>query len=104
MADMAYTEQDYLGLDLFSGDDAEITCRTLKIVKARKVHPCFFGGGSGDGHTIAPGETARHEKALVDGAYWGSYYVCIPCMDREIADLRGDERAAQLDGGQGEDA
>lgn len=86
----AYSEQEYLDHDLFAGEEADITCRTVKLVKTRKAHPCFFGGGNGDGHSIAQGETARYEKALVDSDYWGSYYVCIPCMDREIADLRGD--------------
>jgi len=104
MAGLTYSEPDYLDHDLFFGEEADITCRTVKLVTTRKAHPCFFGEASGDGHSIAPGELARHEKALVDSDYWGSYYVCIPCMDREIADLRGDERAAQLDGGQGEGA
>jgi hypothetical protein len=89
MAALAYTEQDYIDFDLFFGEEANITCRTVKLVKVRKPHPCFFGA-NGDGHSIGQGIYARHEKALVDGDYWGSYYLCIPCMDREIADLRGD--------------
>lgn len=89
MAELAYSEQDYLGLDLFVGEDADIKCRTVKLVKVRKPHACFFGS-NGDGHRIEPGHIARHEKALVDGDYWGSYYLCIPCLDREMADLRGD--------------
>ncbi len=89
MSDLAYSEQEYLEFDLFVGEDADITCRTVKLVKTRKRHVCFFGQ-NGDGHSIAPGSHARHEKALVDGDYWGSYYICIPCLDRELADLRGD--------------
>lgn len=100
MEGLAYTEQDYLSHDLFFGEEANITCRTVKIVKTRKAHPCFFGGGNGDGHSIAPGDIARHEKALVDSDYWGSYYVCIPCINRDIANLRGDKCVAQLDDGQ----
>jgi hypothetical protein len=89
MVELAYSEQDYLALDLFVGEDAELKCRTVKLVKTRKQHPCFFGQ-NGDGHGIAPGEYARHEKALVDSDYWGSYYLCIPCLNREMADLHGD--------------
>jgi hypothetical protein len=89
MTDLAYSVQDYLELDLFAGEDADITCRTVKLVRTRKRHICFFGL-NGDGHSIAQGDYARHEKALVDSDYWGSYYLCIPCLNREIADLRGD--------------
>lgn len=94
MADLAYTEQDYVSFDPFFGEDADITCRTVKLVKVRKPHACFFGL-NGDGHQIAAGDQARHEKALVDSDYWGSYYLCIPCLNREIAELRGDRAAAQ---------
>ncbi|MFC5551783.1 hypothetical protein [Massilia aerilata] len=94
MADLAYSKQDYLELDLFTGEEANITCRTVKLVKTRKPHACYFGQ-NGDGHSTAPGDLARHEKALVDGDYWGSYYLCIRCMDRELADLRGDITALE---------
>lgn len=89
MTDLAYKAEDYLELNLFVGEEADITCRTVKLVRTRKRHACFFGQ-NGDGHSIAVGAYARHEKALVDGDYWGSYYICIPCLDRELADLRGD--------------
>ncbi|KRB73479.1 hypothetical protein ASE07_06400 [Noviherbaspirillum sp. Root189] len=88
---MKHTEQEYVTFDPFFGDEAEITCRTVKLVKVRKSHACFFGAGSGDGHTIAPGDYARYEKALVDGSYWGRYYLCIPCLNREIAGMHGDD-------------
>lgn len=94
MTELAYSEQEYINFDLFFGEEADITCRTVKLVKVRKPHPCFFGA-NGDGHSIAQGDTARHEKALVDSDYWGSYYLCIPCLNREIADLRGDRAPAQ---------
>ena len=89
MADLAYAEQVYSGFDPFFGEEADITCRTVKLVKVRKHHACFFGE-NGDGHQIPPGALARHEKALVDGDYWGNYYLCIPCLDREIAMLHGE--------------
>jgi hypothetical protein len=90
MVDLAYSEQKYIGFDPFFGDEAEISCRTVKLVKVRKPHACFFGL-NGDGHQIVPGDHARHEKALVDGSYWGSYYLCIPCLNREIAAFSGDD-------------
>lgn len=94
MNSLTYSEKDYIDFDLFFGEEADITCRTVKLVNVRKLHPCFFGL-NGDEHSIAPDDYARHEKALVDSDYWGSYYVCIPCLDREIADLRGGEPATQ---------
>ena len=33
--------KEYLSYDPFYGDEADLTCRTLKIVKARKDHVCF---------------------------------------------------------------
>lgn len=90
MSALTHTEQEYIDVDLFQGDEAELSCYMVKLVKTRKSHACFFGI-NGDGHQIAPGDHARHERALVDGDYWGSYYVCIPCLDREIAVLNGDD-------------
>lgn len=102
MAELRYPEQEYVDFDLFAGDEGDLTCRTVKLVKVRKPHACFFGI-NGDGHQIAPGDHARHERALVDGDFWGSYYVCIPCLNREIADLCCDtdelpSAAGQADG------
>mgnify|MGYP003346889291 CR=1 FL=1 len=37
-----------------------------------------------------PGERARYEKALIDGSFWGRYYVCLPCMDKWLAEVLGD--------------
>lgn len=89
MSEHKYPDTDYLTFDPFFGDEAEISCRTVKLVKVRKPHVCFFGL-NGDGHQIASGDHARHEKALVEGSYWGNYYMCIPCLDREIAELHGE--------------
>jgi hypothetical protein len=83
---MKHTDQDYLDFDPCEGDEAEISCRTVALRKAKKEHPCFFGlGNYGDGHTIKPGDRYRYEQALVDGSFWGKYRVCIPCMDKYIS-------------------
>ena len=102
---LAFPERDYLAFDPCEGDrDVDVRCRTVKMVRARKEHPCFLGAGSyGDGHTIKPGEMHRYETALVDGDYWGKYRVCVACMDKWLSEL-GRPRAAspnaELSGGQ----
>lgn len=83
-----YHDEDYLQFDPCEGDEAEISCRTVKLVKARKYHPCFFGLGQyGDKHVINLGETYRYEKALIDGSFFGEYKVCTPCMDKYLDEI-----------------
>lgn len=87
---MKYSKDDYLNFDLFQGEEAEITCRNFKMVKAKKEHACFFGLGSyGDGHTIKAGENYRYETGLVDGSFWGKYRCCIKCLDKHISEMEG---------------
>ncbi|VVD95752.1 hypothetical protein PIN31009_01866 [Pandoraea iniqua] len=84
------TEAEYLTHDLFMGEEADIKCRTVKLVTARKPHACWLGQALGaKPHEIAVGELHRYEKALVDGDYWGSYRCCLRCMDAEIDDVQG---------------
>lgn len=81
--DYKHSEQEYIDADPFFGDEAELTCRTVKLRKAKKEHQCF--GLYGDlGHSIRPGEVYRHERALVDGSFWGEYRMCLRCLDRFI--------------------
>lgn len=89
---MIHTNQDYIRFDPFEGDEAQIVCRTVKLVKVRKEHPCFIGANphGGDQHVIKAGEMARFESALVDGAFWGRSYVCVPCMDKWLNEVNGD--------------
>jgi hypothetical protein len=92
---LRFPESEYVAYDPFDGDDASITCRTVKLVEVRKEHACFMGAGpNGDKHVIARGALARFEKALVDSDFWGTSYVCVPCMDKWLADI--------LDGGDDE--
>lgn len=78
---MKYEKEEYLNYDPFSSDESERSCATVKIVKCRKEHVC---AGTIKDHVILPGEYARHEKVRVDGEFWGSYYICIPCLEQEI--------------------
>lgn len=78
-----YTDADYLAFDPFQGDEAKITLRTVKIRTARKKHLCFTLSGRQD-HHIAPGQRYRHERARVDGSFWGEYRICLSCIDKWI--------------------
>lgn len=85
---LKFNDSDYIQFDPCEGDDAAISCRTVRLVTARKSHHCFFGTGQyGDGHLIDPGHPYRYERALVDGDYWGTYRVCVPCMDKWLTDI-----------------
>ena len=87
-AKLKRSEDDYLQFDPFDGDrDVGIRMRTVKLVRVRKPHQCQMGIGKVSAHDIAIGELARYERALVDGDFWGSYYVCIPCMDRFLDEV-----------------
>ncbi|MGL4265161.1 MAG: hypothetical protein ACRCTX_26355 [Afipia sp.] len=95
---MKITDEDRLEYDITAGDDAELRCRTVKMRTAAKEHPCFGGIGQ-DGHTIKKGERYRHERARVDGDFWGEYRICTPCLDKWISDLNGDEDEDEEAGG-----
>lgn len=84
-----HTDASYINADPFFGDESALTCRTVAIRTARKGHPCFSIDGKRD-HEIRPGDRYRFESALVDGDFWGSYRICLPCMDRLIGDEDGD--------------
>lgn len=77
------TDEDRIEYDPFSGDES-VKCRKVTLKVARKQHACFLGGGyGGDKHTIEPGDRYRHEKALVDGDFWGEWKCCLNCIDKE---------------------
>lgn len=87
---MSRTDSEYLEYDPFLGDEGELSCRNAAILTARKEYPCLGGMGDGDGHTIKPGDRYRYETALVDGDFWGTYRICLPCIDKWIRELEGD--------------
>lgn len=83
---MTHDDATYIRTDMFFGEEAELSLRTVKLVKARKEHDCYFSVSPyGQKHTIKPGDRYRHERALVDGDFFGSYRVCLPCLDKFIA-------------------
>ncbi len=85
---LKHSDDDYLRFDPFEGDrDVDIRMRTVKLVRVRKSHRCQLSIGTDKAHDIAIGELARHERAFVDGDFWGGYYVCIPCMDRFLDEV-----------------
>ncbi|ABM37590.1 hypothetical protein [Polaromonas naphthalenivorans] len=93
---MNRTDADYLAVDLFQGDESELTCRSVKMVTTRKEHPCHAFADSAS-CTIPAGARARHERARVDGSFWGSYYSCLPCLDRTIAGDFEDEDEGDIE-------
>ena len=85
---MRHKKRVYLENDPFCGSDRDVNvrCHTAKIVTVRKSHPCVLADLIGNEfHSINPGEKARRDKAIVEGE-WGSYYTCIPCMDKWLSE------------------
>ena len=81
------SEERYLWYDPFEGErDVKIVNRTVKIVTTAKPHKCSNPTNGGKPHSIKAGTRARHEHALVDGE-WGSYYVCLKCMNEWIKEF-----------------
>lgn len=78
------SEEDYINADPFSGDESELTCRTVTLRKARKNYLCYGLSGNQD-HGIQAGQLYRHERARVDGSFWGEFRICLGCMDHFIA-------------------
>ena len=84
------TDEEYLSFDLFSGEEGELSLRHVEIRTARKQHQCFGHDGTLS-HAIEPGQRYRHEKALVDGSFFGQYRVCLSCLDKMISKFEGDD-------------
>lgn len=83
-----YPDSYYLRYDPFEGDrDTDVKMQTVSIVKVRKERECWMGlSPYSKPHKIKVGQRARHERALVDGA-WCGYYVCLPCIDAWLKDV-----------------
>lgn len=78
------SDREIIDFDPCGGDDCQIHCQTVKIVKTRKEHQCLGVGGPESMHVMPPGTRARFDKALVEGQ-WGSYYVCAECIEKYMA-------------------
>ena len=79
-----HTADEYANADPFEGDESELACRTVTIRKARKDYLCFGLNGRQD-HGIQKGTFYRHERARVDGSFWGEYRICLQCIDALLA-------------------
>lgn len=87
------TDEERIRHDLFPGEEGDVKLRAVTIKTARKEHECFLSMAYGGvPHTIQPGERYRHEKALIDGDFWGMYKCCLKCVDREIKDIRSEDQ------------
>lgn len=75
------TDEEYVAFDPFDGErDVDLRLKRVKMVTTRKPHMCLSNDKT-TMHEIPAGERARYESALVDGEYFGSYYLCVKCMD-----------------------
>lgn len=82
---MKYTDKEYIDFDPFQGEmDVDIQMRKVKMVKTRKEHRCLGDLEHSTQHDIPAGSIARFESALIDSDYFGRYYWCIGCLDKEI--------------------
>lgn len=84
---LAFPERDYLAFDPFDGerDTGRIRCLTTKLCKARDRLTCYGLQGEQD-HSILAGETYRVQSGVVGGR-WGSYRLCIKCMDKWLTEI-----------------
>ena len=64
-------------------DESKLECREVTLRQARKNYMCYGLTGKQD-HGVQAGDFYRHEKALVDGSFWGVYRLCLGCMDAFI--------------------
>lgn len=78
-----WTDKDRLDVDMFAGDrDVDIRARKVAIVTTRKPQHCSPHNGF-KGGMLPAGTRMLRETAVVDGE-WGSNYVCIACLDRQL--------------------
>ena len=57
-------------------------------LKIQAAPPCPYGGYA-EQDTIKPGERYRHERALIDGDFWGNYRMCLTCCDKWLDEHNG---------------
>lgn len=86
---MTHTDADRIAYDPYFDGDTDIKLRQVRIRTAKKEHPC--AGPYDPAHTIKPGERYRHERALIDGDFWGDYKICLCCVDRWLDEILGQD-------------
>lgn len=83
---MKYTEKQYINSGFYDGDmDVEISNEKVKVVKCRKPHNCNGGCNT----EIKAGENALLETGFMDGKPV-SCYTCIPCLDKWLDEISGE--------------
>lgn len=90
MSERKHSDQVYLDFQVADDRDVDVRLQKVKLVITRKPQHCL-GGAYSSGHEIPAGTEARFERALVDSDFWGRYYICIACMDKDIEETEGDE-------------
>lgn len=75
------TNEEYLNANasLYDDGEADVRCRTVRVVKTRKEQRCMCPSRRGC-HQIPAGSRAVVDRALVDGK-WGACYTCLPCLE-----------------------
>ena len=85
---MKYTEEEYINAGYFEVDDVTSN-QNYKVVKVRKAHHCV--GLETPDHTINVGERALRETAIVEDAGFQTCYVCLPCVDKWLDEINGED-------------
>ena len=82
---LRYPAQDYLDCDPYSGDESDLECRKVAVVKTIFAQICTIGARKGS-NKHPPGTVMWSERAKVDGQFQ-SNYVCLPhiamCLDMQ---------------------
>lgn len=79
---MKYAKQDYIDSGFYDGDDSEISCHKISVVKCRKEHKCNGGCDT----IIKVGEYALSESGFMDGEPV-SCYTCILCLEEWMDEI-----------------
>ena len=88
VGEMKYTEEQYINAGYFEVDDVTSN-QNYKIVKVRKWHHCV--GLETPEHIIEIGEQALRETAIVEDAGFQTCYVCLPCLDKWLNEINGED-------------
>lgn len=90
MSARKHPDKVYMDFEVVTDCDVDVRLRQVKLVKTRKPQQCM-GGAYGGPHEIPAGAEARFERALVDSDFWGRYYLCIACIDKDLEELEGED-------------
>jgi hypothetical protein len=91
---MKYKPKDYINSGFYDGGmgDDDIENEKVRVVKCRKPHKCMGGCDS----EIKAGEHALLETGFMDGKPV-SCHTCLPCIDKWLDEINGDESEEEED-------